>query len=85
MQTRSTMVWMNSSTIGRDSVPVSLPINAAGLTEADPNSARAHDIMPDGRFIGVFGAPGENVVFGVAQINIVLNWFEELKERVPVP
>ena len=37
---------------------------------------------------------GERLVAGVAldqnrlaqpQINIVLNWFEELKERVPVP
>ncbi len=48
---------------------------------------RDYDISPDGeRLLMVFpedqpdsGEPAR------AQINIVLNWFEELKERVPVP
>jgi hypothetical protein len=55
---------------------------------------RAFDILPDGRFVGVVsdepegeatqsrfalttGAPG-------AEMRVVLNWFEELKARVPV-
>ena len=47
------------------------------------------DIMPDGeRFVAVLPAAdvetqGEQAPAG--QINIVQNWFEELKERVPVP
>jgi serine/threonine-protein kinase len=49
---------------------------------------RPYDITPDGqRFLMVFPAdqadPGAETPD--EQINIVLNWFEELKERVPVP
>ncbi len=48
---------------------------------------RDYDITPDGeRFLMVFPADqtdGEEPPR--LQINIVLNWFEELKERVPVP
>ena len=48
---------------------------------------RDYDITPDGqRLLMLFPAdqpdPGEPAL---PQINIVLNWFEELKERVPVP
>ncbi len=48
---------------------------------------RDYDISPDGeRLLMVFPAnradPGEPAR---PQINIVLNWFEELKERVPAP
>ena len=51
------------------------------------NDSRDYDIMPDGeQFLMVFPAgqtdPGEPAR---SQINVVLNWFEELKERVPVP
>jgi hypothetical protein len=51
-------------------------------------STRSYDITPDGqRFLMVFPAdqadPGAETPD--EQINIVLNWFEELKARVPVP
>ncbi len=49
---------------------------------------RPYDITPDGqRFLMVFPAdPADSVTETPAeQINVVLNWFEELKERVPVP
>jgi hypothetical protein len=49
---------------------------------------RPYDITPDGqRFLMVFPADLEDSVTEIAaeRINIVLNWFEELKERVPVP
>ena len=49
---------------------------------------RPYDITPDGqRFLMVFPADQAGSVAETAeeQINIVLNWFEELKERVPVP
>jgi serine/threonine-protein kinase len=53
---------------------------------AAPRSPRNYDITPDGtRFITVL-APGQQ--FGAEstspQINVTLNWFEELKQRVPV-
>ncbi len=45
--------------------------------------------MPDGeRFVVVVpvtDAVTEGEQAPAGQINIVLNWFEELKERVPVP
>ena len=50
-------------------------------------SYRDYDISPDGeRLLMVFpaGQPDTGEP-GRPQINIVLNWFEELKERVPVP
>ena len=49
--------------------------------------SRDYDITPDGeRFIMVFPADqADSSEPARPQINIVLNWFEELKERVPVP
>ena len=50
---------------------------------------RSFDIMPDGeRFVASGPVVVEETEDGEApagQINIILNWFEELKERVPVP
>ncbi len=49
---------------------------------------RDYDITPDGeRFLMVFPTDpaGAGTETSAEQINIVLNWFEELKERVPVP
>ena len=64
--------------------PQPIPIRNSG-----PRNARNFDIMPDGeRFVATVpvadeGAEGDEPP--AAQINIILNWFEELKERVPVP
>jgi Tol biopolymer transport system component len=54
---------------------------------APPSSAvRPYDITPDGqRFLMIFPADQADSVAEAERINIVLNWFEELKERVPVP
>ncbi len=49
---------------------------------------RPYDITPDGqRFLMVFPADQADSVAETPDehIHIVLNWFEELKERVPVP
>ena len=48
---------------------------------------KSHDVAPDGqRFLVVVPADQSSAaVASRSQINIVLNWFEELKERVPVP
>jgi hypothetical protein len=48
-----------------------------------PANVRTYDVLPDGKhFVGVVpagqaqaGAPG------MAQIQVVLNWFEDLKQR----
>ena len=50
---------------------------------ADPANPRPYDTLPDGRIIGV-AVPGLNQTgSGPAQIQVILNWFEELKARAP--
>jgi len=52
--------------------------------EGGPSSIRNYDVMPDGRLLGVIDAAesptGEPPV---QQIRVVLNWFEELKQKLP--
>ena len=53
-----------------------------------PGGIRYYDITPDGqRFLMIFPADQADSVTEIVtqRINVVLNWFEELKERVPVP
>ena len=46
-------------------------------------AVRNYDISPDGqRFLMIKEADEEE---GQGQINVVLNWFEELKRLVPTP
>jgi hypothetical protein len=40
--------------------------------------------MPDGRLIGIVSGD-EAASRGFGEMRLVLNWFEELKQRVPVP
>jgi len=48
----------------------------------DANGNANYDVFPDGTRFVMIEAGEESAR---PQINIVLNWFEELKERVPVP
>ena len=61
--------------------PVRVP---RGFGIADPGSPRPYDITPDGRILGV-GTAGQTSTGATepTQLHIVLNWFEELKARVP--
>jgi serine/threonine-protein kinase len=62
-------------------------VERAGRVEGPALNRRNHDLLPDGRFIGVVQA-GERINTAATystRINIVLNWFEELKQRVPRP
>jgi serine/threonine protein kinase/Tol biopolymer transport system component len=66
------------------SPPVALPRN--GRTETNPsNTRRAADSLPDGRILGIALA-GQTTIPGAPpeQIVVVLNWFDELRARVPV-
>jgi hypothetical protein len=50
-----------------------------------PASPRQYDVMPDGRLLGKLSADQSTTGTPItSQINFVLNWFEELKQRVPV-
>jgi hypothetical protein len=45
-----------------------------------PTQRRMYDITPDGRFVALISS-GEQTE--VDRMNIVLNWFEELKAKGP--
>jgi eukaryotic-like serine/threonine-protein kinase len=52
------------------------------LSSPFPATGVTYDITPDGRrFLMITDAPTEQAT----QINVVVNWFEELKRRVPIP
>jgi serine/threonine-protein kinase len=59
--------------------PTAIP---RGFGIADPLSPRPYDVMPDGRIVGVQPVLTSGAVRG-PQINVVLNWSEELKRLVP--
>ena len=60
--------------------PVAVP---RGFGIADPANTRPYDITPDGRILGVGTGQTPSGSPGAAQIQVVLNWFEELKARAP--
>jgi len=71
----------------RPTLTFGVPVVISRLPNRNPsNSPRGSDITPDGKyFVGVVNAdraqPGTPAV---PQIQVVLNWFSELQERVPV-
>jgi eukaryotic-like serine/threonine-protein kinase len=63
--------------------PVQVPRPMA-FQGAAPNVQRGFDISPDGKIVGVVGTiQTERGAATAQQIHVVLNWFEELKQRVP--
>jgi Tol biopolymer transport system component len=69
----------------KPSVSFGAPVRAlrSGFSTAAPGAVRTFDVLADGQhFIGVVPA-GQPQSLGVPQIQVVLNWFEELKQRVP--
>jgi Tol biopolymer transport system component len=63
----------------------SSPVQIPGPFQlSGPSAARAYDIMPNGqRLIGIIPS-GQGQAGVSAQIQVVLNWFEELKQHVPL-
>jgi hypothetical protein len=53
-----------------------------GGVEAPNNPGRTYDISPDGQRFLMIKQP-EQATSAAQQINVVLNWFEELKRLVP--
>ncbi len=60
--------------------PIDLP---AAAVNKGPTTARNMDVMPDGRFLIVVDAGRTEQRTDREPIQVVLNWFEELKARVP--
>jgi len=71
-------------------------VPAGGEFQTRGRVEREYDVTPDGRLLAVVAAgqgrrgltAGGNVTApqtaNVQQINVILNWLEELKQRVPV-
>ena len=62
--------------------PLRFPASVGGDWVA--SEPRAWDILPDGRFIGIASTTDDAVRGSSPEMRVVLNWFEELKQRVPV-
>lgn len=62
--------------------PVSVP---RSFIERGPVFERDIDVTRDGKFLGVVpaGQGGASGTVAAPQIQVVLNWFDELKARVP--
>jgi hypothetical protein len=61
-------------------VPAAIPVDRffqSGSFE------RQYDVMPDARLLVLQPASTDTGPRPVQQIHVVLNWFEELKQRVP--
>jgi serine/threonine-protein kinase len=65
--------------------PVSLSRGPAGFFEGGPGNTRQNDAAADGRVLAITNANPSQQLGGAGQpqFQIVLNWFEELKARVP--
>ena len=50
-----------------------------------PNVRRGFDVMPDGRLVGLITPEDADGTSRAPQVNVVLNWLEELKARVSTP
>jgi eukaryotic-like serine/threonine-protein kinase len=81
---RFMVVSVNAKPIFTVTTPIELP---RSFGAAGPNSPRSYDIMPDGRIVGVVGADqspsGSTAANQFLEMHVVLNWFEELKSKVP--
>ena len=53
------------------------------FVNAPPTSERTYDVMPDGRILSVRTDVGPDGRPMSPQVRVVLNWFEELRQRVP--
>ena len=67
------------------SVSFSVPeLRPRGYINFGYTAERNYDVTPDGRILGVVGAAQPRFAASTTQqIQVVLNWFEELKQRVP--
>ena len=60
-----------------------MPVPRSFVARA-PNSERPYDVSRDGRFLGLIdAAQAQTGAPSASQIQVVLNWFTELQQRVP--
>jgi hypothetical protein len=67
------------------SVSFGQPVHAprSGFLTGVPLSIRTYDVLPDGNhFLGVLAAGQATGALASPQIGVVLNWFEEVRQRM---
>jgi DNA-binding beta-propeller fold protein YncE len=79
---RLAIVPVQTSPTVQFGAPSLIPATVTGARVS--NMTRAYDVMPDGRFIGIVSA-GEPQDIPRLEVRVVLNWLEELKQRMPLP
>ena len=79
------MVAVGVTTAGE--VTFAAPLRFPGTVTGDRLSRerRAWDILPDGRFVGIVPDAVDATRSPPAEMRLILNWFQELKQKVPVP
>ena len=78
------LFYLNGKTVMAATIETEPEFRATNLKELFKGQYRtdifhSYDVAPDGRFL-MIQEPNEPTAFG---INIVLNWFEELKRLAP--
>jgi hypothetical protein len=74
----------NVQTAPQFTVASATRIRSEGTLPSTP-TIRNFDVMPDGRLLAVLPASGATTIGqtpAATRINVVLNWFEELKQKV---
>jgi eukaryotic-like serine/threonine-protein kinase len=80
---RSEIVTINTKPVFTFGSPAVLPRGA--MLFAGNESLRPIDMAPDGRILGaILVSEGPSGTGTPSEIRVVLNWFEELKQRVPL-
>jgi hypothetical protein len=74
-------IW-TEPTFGVSRNPVNVP--GIGFPTTSPSMLLNHDSAPDGRFVIVRSGLAADEIEICEGVIIVQNWFEELKDRVPV-
>jgi eukaryotic-like serine/threonine-protein kinase len=80
-------IFESVSVTTKPSLSFGSPLRApkSGFNMVAPQAVRPYDILPDGkRFIGMVSAGQAQPGGGPPQIQVVLNWFEDVKQRAPV-
>ena len=80
--------WAVQTITAKPSFAATAPqmISRGGAITYGPSAPRNFDTMPDGRILAVVAAAqGRTAVPARSQMEVVVNWFEELKQKVPVP
>jgi eukaryotic-like serine/threonine-protein kinase len=60
-----------------------VPVPRGSMVGIVPGVSRRYDIAPDGRILGIVLAGQTPGATAAPEIQVVLNWLEELKARVP--